>query len=76
VRWMTRRVMSARSYCEEDYFAAAALTEEDKAQLAGPVACPYLPTKEEYLAGGFLRTSTRTTLNRRSKPARVYERPP
>lgn len=34
----------------EDYFARKSLTEEDKAQLAGPVACPYLPTKGEYIA--------------------------
>ena len=32
----------------EDYFAAKPLTDEDKAQLAGPVACPYLPSREEY----------------------------
>lgn len=32
----------------EDYFAARPLTDEDKAQLAGPVACPYLPSREEY----------------------------
>ncbi len=32
----------------EDYFARAPLTAEDKRQLAGPVACPYLPSEEEY----------------------------
>lgn len=34
----------------EDYFAASPLTDEDKAQLAGPVACPYLPSADEYKA--------------------------
>ena len=34
----------------EDYFAAKPLTDQDKAQLAGPVACPYLPSQEEYMA--------------------------
>lgn len=33
----------------EDYFAAKPLTEQDKAQLAGPVACPYLPSQREYV---------------------------
>jgi sarcosine/dimethylglycine N-methyltransferase len=34
----------------EDYFARRPLTDQDKAQLAGPVACPYLPSEDEYLA--------------------------
>lgn len=33
----------------EDYFAAKPLTDHDKVQLAAHVACPYLPSKEEYL---------------------------
>ena len=33
----------------EDYFAAKPLSEKDKSQLAAHVACPYLPSKEEYL---------------------------
>ena len=32
----------------EDYFAARPLSERDREQLAGPVACPYLPSAEEY----------------------------
>ena len=32
----------------EDYFAAKPLTARDREQLAGPVACPYLPSAEEY----------------------------
>ena len=32
----------------EDYFAAQPLTARDREQLAGPVACPYLPSAEEY----------------------------
>mmetsp|Transcript_39176 Transcript_39176/g.97048 ORF Transcript_39176/g.97048 Transcript_39176/m.97048 type:complete len:306 (+) Transcript_39176:128-1045(+) len=34
----------------EDYYAAAPLSARDTEQLAGVVACPYLPSKEEYLA--------------------------
>ena len=30
----------------EDYFAAKPLSERDREQLAGPVACPYLPSAE------------------------------
>ena len=32
----------------EDMFALRELTEEDRADLAGPVACPYLPSEEAY----------------------------
>ena len=34
----------------EDYFALRPLTREDLEDLEGPVVCPYLPTKEEYVA--------------------------
>lgn len=32
----------------EDMFALRELTEQDRSDLAGPVACPYLPTEEQY----------------------------
>jgi SAM-dependent methyltransferase len=33
----------------EDFYAKGELSEQDKEQLAGPVACPYVPSKSRYL---------------------------